>query len=138
MLFCSFERDARRVDHRRHRVNVSTGEPGRDVPDVSGDGDRTSDFEVRVDWQRFPIGGTSAVAPLWAGWVALINQKLNKRGGFINPILYVNPSALRDVTVGRNKVGPKHVGYSAGPGWDACPGLGSLDGVKFLSVVGGS
>ena len=118
-------------------VNVSTGKPGRGVPDVSGDGDPDSGFKVRVDGQEFPIGGTSAVAPLWAGLIALINQKLNKRVGFINPILYANPSALRDVTVGTNKVGTQKLGYSAGVGWDACTGLGSPDGLKLLAILGG-
>jgi kumamolisin len=119
--------------------NVSTGKTGRGVPDVSGDGDPASGFKVRVDGQEFPIGGTSAVAPLWAGLIALINQKLNKRAGFINPILYANPSALRDVTVGTNKVGTQKIGYSAGAGWDACTGLGSPDGLKLLAaLVGGT
>jgi kumamolisin len=118
-------------------ANVSTGKTGRGVPDVSGDGDPASGFLVRVDGQEFPIGGTSAVAPLWAGLIALVNQKLNKRAGFINPLLYANPSALRDVVVGTNKVGSPKVGYSAGPGWDACTGLGSPDGAKILAALGG-
>jgi kumamolisin len=69
--------------------------------------------------------------------IALINQKINKRAGFINPILYANPSALRDVTVGTNKVGTQKLGYSAGVGWDACTGLGSPDGLKLLAILGG-
>ena len=118
--------------------DISTGKTGRGVPDVSGDGDPASGYLVRVDGQEFPIGGTSAVAPLWAGLIALINQKLNHRAGFINPLLYSNASALRDVTVGDNKVGSQKIGYSAGPGWDACTGLGSPDGLELLAVLGGS
>jgi kumamolisin len=117
-------------------VNLSTGKPGRGVPDVSGDGDPASGYLVRVDGQEFPIGGTSAVAPLWAALIALINQKLNRRVGFINPLLYANPAALRDITQGNNKVGSKKIGYSAGPGWDACTGLGSPDGPKVLAALG--
>ena len=117
-------------------VNVSTQQAGRGVPDVSGNADPASGYLVRVDGQQFPIGGTSAVAPLWAGLIALLNQKLGKRAGFINPILYANPSALRDVTIGTNRVGAQEVGYAAGPGWDACTGLGSPDGQKLLALLG--
>lgn len=118
--------------------NVSTGKPGRGVPDVCGDADPASGYLVRVDGQEFPIGGTSAVAPLWAGLIALCNQSLKKRAGFINPILYANPSALNDITTGDNKVGPDGIGYAAGPGWDACTGLGSPNGQKVLAVLAGS
>jgi kumamolisin len=93
--------------------DITTGKTGRGVPDVSGDGDPASGYLVRVDGQEFPIGGTSAVAPLWAGLIALINQKLKHRVGFINPLLYGNPSALRDVVVGDNKVGSGNIGYTA-------------------------
>ena len=118
--------------------DISTGKVGRGVPDVSGDGDPASGYLVRVDGQEFPIGGTSAVAPLWAGLIALVNQKLGSRAGFINPLLYANPSALRDVIVGDNKVGNADIGYSAATGWDPCTGLGSPDGLKLLGVLGGS
>jgi kumamolisin len=108
------------------------------VPDVAGNADPQSGYLVRVDGQEFPIGGTSAVAPLWAGLVALCNQALGRRAGFINPALYANPSALKDVTVGSNRVGPHRVGYDARAGWDACTGLGSPDGQRILAVLRGS
>lgn len=119
-------------------TDVSTGKKGRGLPDVSGDGDPASGYLVRVDGQEFAIGGTSAVAPLWAALIALINQQLKRRVGFINPLLYGNPAAFRDVTVGSNKVGAEEIGYSAAPGWDACTGLGSPDGQKLLAALGGS
>jgi kumamolisin len=115
--------------------DISTGKKGRGVPDVSGDGDPASGYLVRVDGQEFPIGGTSAVAPLWAGLIALINQKLGHRAGFINPLLYASPNALRDVIVGDNKVGDGNIGYEAAEGWDPCTGLGSPDGMKLLGVL---
>jgi subtilase family serine protease len=34
------------------------------------------------------IGGTGAVAPLWAGFIARINATMARRARFINPILY--------------------------------------------------
>ncbi len=98
---------------------TSTG--GRGVPDVAGDADPTTGYSVRVDGQNEVIGGTSAVAPLWAGLVAVANQQLGKQVGFIQPAIYAAKaaSAFRDITVGNNGA------FSAGPGWDACTGLGS-------------
>lgn len=119
-------------------VNVSTKKTGRGVPDVTGDGDPSTGYLIRVDGEEGVFGGTSAVAPLWAALLTLINQKLKKRVGFINPLLYANPTALNDVTKGSNEVGPKMVGYAAGPGWDACSGLGSPDGMKLLALLGGA
>jgi len=85
------------------------------------------------------FGGTSAVAPLWAGLVALMNESLGKSVGFLNPLLY-SPTisgAFHDVTDGDNKVGKDNIGYSAGPGWDACTGLGSPDGQRLLNALRG-
>ena len=45
----------------------------RGVPDVCGDADPQTGYDVRVDGQNTVIGGTSAVAPLWAGLIARIN-----------------------------------------------------------------
>jgi len=106
----------------------------RGVPDVAGDADPNSGYQVRVDGQDLVFGGTSAVAPLWAGLIALINQKLGTPVGFLNPLLYGSLSGkglLHDITVGNNGA------YSAGPGWDACTGWGSPDGSKLLSGLGG-
>jgi kumamolisin len=85
---------------------------------------------VRVDGQDTVIGGTSAVAPLWAGLTALLNQKLGKPVGFVNPTLYALPTssgAFYDIIQGDNN------GYSAGPGWDPCTGLGRPDGARLLA-----
>jgi kumamolisin len=58
---------------------------GRGVPDVAGDADPVTGYKVRVDGQNTVIGGTSAVAPLWAGLIALINQQMGKPVGFSSP-----------------------------------------------------
>jgi len=81
------------------------------------------------------IGGTSAVAPLWAGLTALINEKLGQSAGFLNPYLYTIPSALRDVTKGNNDTTGQVGGFPAGPGWDACTGLGTPDGAAVLNAI---
>jgi kumamolisin len=103
---------------------------GRGVPDVAGDADPRSGYDVYVDGASTVIGGTSAVAPLWGGLVARLNALVGKPLGFINPVLYANASAFNDVTSGNNGA------YSAGPGWDACTGLGTPDGASLLAVFG--
>jgi kumamolisin len=102
----------------------------RGVPDVSGDADPETGYDVRVDGTNTVIGGTSAVAPLWAGLVARINAARNSPIGFINPTLYGAPGALRDVTQGNNG------DFSAGPGWDACTGLGTPNGQQMVATFG--
>ena len=104
----------------------------RGVPDVSGDASPASGYAVRVDGQNTVFGGTSAVAPLWAGLTALMNQKMGKPLGFANPALYgVNAASggFKDITQGTNN------GFNAGPGWDPCTGLGRPDGAKLLAAL---
>jgi kumamolisin len=76
------------------------------------------------------VGGTSAVAPLWAGLVALLNESLGSPLGFAQPRLY-SAAGFHDITSGDNGA------YDAGPGWDACTGLGSPDGSALLSALQG-
>lgn len=75
------------------------------------------------------IGGTSAVAPLMAGLIALVNEQHQTHAGFINPKLYSAPGICRDITSGNNKTTIKRTGYSASKGWDACTGLGVFSGI---------
>ncbi|MGA7302107.1 MAG: peptidase S53, partial [Candidatus Sulfotelmatobacter sp.] len=106
---------------------------GRGVPDVAGDADPSTGYVTLVDGQSGVIGGTSAVAPLWAALIALINQSVGKPTGFINPTLYQNAGSAQDfndITSGSNGA------YSAGTGWDACSGLGSPRGAQVAAVLG--
>ena len=96
---------------------------GRGVPDVAGDADPDTGYRVIVDGQAGIVGGTSAVAPLWAGIVAACNAARTTPLGFFHATLYANPAALNDVVSGNNRAGT--VGFAAAPGWDACTGLGS-------------
>jgi kumamolisin len=107
---------------------------GRGVPDVSGDADPATGYEIRVDGKSAVFGGTSAVAPLWAALVVLVNEQAAKPVGFLNPALYEAAAkrAFRDITSGNNGA------YTAGPGWDACTGLGTPDGRKLLTAVSGT
>lgn len=105
---------------------------GRGVPDVAGNADPSTGFNVLVDGKPMVIGGTSAVAPLWAALLARINQQLGKPVGFVNPLLYQAGSpAFNDITSGNNGY------YKAGKGWDACTGLGSPSGVRLLNALKG-
>jgi len=113
---------------------------GRGVPDVAGDADPASGYNIRVDGQPFPIGGTSAVAPLWAALIARINQKLGGNVGFINPQIYALAanSGFNDITVDDNKCSyhaHHNVGYAAGVGWDACTGLGTPIGAALANLL---
>jgi kumamolisin len=113
---------------------AGTKQHGRGVPDVAGDADPATGYDVRVDGQSLVIGGTSAVAPLWAGLIALMNQKLGHPVGFINPLLYgslAGRGLLRDIVVGTNGA------YTAQSGWDPCTGWGSPNGSKLLQALAG-
>jgi kumamolisin len=102
---------------------------GRGVPDVAGDADPTTGYDTLVDGQSGVIGGTSAVAPLWAGLIALINQSIGKPAGFINPLLYQNMGDFHEITSGNNGA------YTAGPRWNACTGLGSPIGTDVAATL---
>jgi len=116
--------------------NPETGFQGRGVPDVSGDADPETGYQVRVDGKNTVIGGTSAVAPLWAGLVALMNQQLGKPLGFVNPLLYQIPeSAFFDIKIGGNSAQGGNAPYQAGDDWDACTGLGSPNGSALVAAL---
>jgi kumamolisin len=101
----------------------------RGVPDVCGDADPETGYSVRVDGADTVIGGTSAVAPLWAGLIARINASKGGPVGFINPELYAHGADLNDITKGDNGA------FAASVGWDACTGLGSPNGKAIASVL---
>jgi kumamolisin len=94
----------------------------RGVPDVAGDADPETGYTVRIDGSDTVIGGTSAVAPLWAGLIARVNQTTGTPLGYLNPVLYGKPNALRDIVHGTNGA------FEAAKGWDACTGLGTPNG----------
>ena len=90
-------------------------------------------FSVRMEFWR-STGGTSAVAPLWAGLLAPVNQLLGTSVGYLNPLLYSAnvEKAMHDITSGSNG------DYSERPGWDACTGLGTPDGAALVTALGGT
>ncbi|HSY69255.1 MAG TPA: S53 family peptidase [Edaphobacter sp.] len=114
----------------------TTAGGGRGVPDVCGDADPSTGYAIRVDGKNMVIGGTSAVAPLWAGLIAVANAQNGNTAGFIQPAIYSakGKAAFNDITSGTNYTGTP-VGFKAGPGWDACTGLGSPIGTKVIAVI---
>lgn len=105
------------------------GHAGRGVPDVAGDADPATGYEIVLGGTTQTFGGTSAVAPLWSALIARINSELGRAAGFIHPRLYARPSAFHDVVSGNNGA------YAAGTGWDACTGLGSPDGTLVRDAL---
>ncbi|MFF4213069.1 hypothetical protein ACFYZE_27685 [Streptomyces sp. NPDC001796] len=88
---------------------------------------------MRVDGQDMAVGGTSAVAPLWAALVARLAESKNRTLGLIQPQLYAGIApgqtvpGFRDITDG--DIGD----YGAASGWDACTGLGVPIGTDLLT-----
>lgn len=114
---------------------------GRGVPDVAGNADPNTGYQVLSDGMQGVVGGTSAVAPLWAGLTALINQQLGNPAGLLNPLIYggnISGPGFNDITSGNNDITGQIGGYDAGPGWDACTGWGSPNGSALVAALGGS
>jgi kumamolisin len=115
--------------------SAARGGQGRGVPDVSGNADPETGYLIGNGETNFGWGGTSAVAPLWAGLVACLNQGLGTRVGYLNPLLYeaTQRAAFNDVPTGGNGA------YRARRGsWDACTGHGSPKGAALLDALAAS
>jgi kumamolisin len=114
-------------------VPATAGKGGRGVPDVAGDASPETGYRVLVDGEAEVVGGTSAVAPLWAGLIAILNQRLGAKVGFLNPRLYAfGEGPFFDVVSGNNGA------FAARAGWDPCTGLGCPNGIALLSALSGN
>lgn len=146
-MFEAFEDQVAAVQHYLKTVPASKLPPagsyapgGRATPDVAllGEG-----YQVVAGGKVQGVGGTSASAPAFAGFVSLLNEVRTKAGkpamGYLNPFLYQNAAAFRDVTVGTNAIGrgtgPLTYGYPCAPGWDPATGLGTPNFEKLLSIA---
>jgi kumamolisin len=113
------------------------GHVGRGTPDIAGNADPGSGYELVVYGEpNGPFGGTSAISPLYAGLVARINAYLGQPIGYLNPFLYSlgNSNIFRDINDGASNGAGGAPGYSTGPGWDACTGWGSINGESLLTA----
>lgn len=119
------------------QAHVDVPHAGRGVPDVSAVADPATGYQVLVDNQPAVIGGTSAVAPLWAALVARLAESLGRPLGLLQPLVYPRTPGstaypgFRDITIGNNGA------YKAGKGWDAATGLGVPDGTELLAHLRG-
>lgn len=120
-------------------VNIDSGQAGRGVPDIAADADPQSGFWVFLNGNPSPVGGTSAVAPLWAGFTAMVNaaraEKQKRPVGFLNPLLYGNPTLLRPITSGSNKPAGTDIGYDATSGYSAATGLGTFKNPGLFTAL---
>jgi kumamolisin len=116
--------------------HLVTGKAGRGVPDVAAHASPTSGWRIRTNDGRWTVmGGTSAVAPLWAAIVARACAASADRVGLAQPRLYAaGDLVFRSVTRGGNGIGGAR-GYEARAGWDPCTGLGSPKGDKVLEAL---
>ena len=96
--------------------------PGRMVPDIAANADPNTGYNIVLHGVQTPIGGTSAVAPLY---VASFGTKL----GFVTPELWLNHLCFNDITQGDNGA------FRARIGPDACTGLGSPIGTKLAQLL---
>jgi len=120
----------------QYQIGFLTGTK-RGVPDVAGVADPNTGIIVPVDGSNYIVGGTSAVAPLWAGVTAVLNQRLGRNLGFLNPAIYplfsghINDSVkpFHDIVSGNNS------GYSARVGWDNCTGCGSPNVQRLYELL---
>ncbi|QIS22573.1 S8 family serine peptidase [Nocardia terpenica] len=119
------------------QATVGVPGSGRGVPDVAADADPQTGYQIFVQGSSQVVGGTSASAPLWAGLICRLSQDLGHKQGLIQTAIYKGVTqgqpapGFRDITQGNNGA------FSAGPGWDACTGLGTPVGTALLKVLGG-
>ena len=99
------------------------------MPDVAGDASPQTGYKVFVDGTNAVVGGTSAVAPLWAALTSRLQQGVGAPLGFLPPVLYQHPEDFNNITEGNNG------DFQAGAGWNPTTGLGSPDGEKLLATL---
>jgi kumamolisin len=113
--------------------SLNDGNVRRGVPDVAGAAASTPGYRIVVNGNEVVKDGTSAATPLWAALIAMVNAARGEPIGFLNSALYSNPGAFRLIEEGNNRDGGK--GYDAGPGWNACTGLGVPKGVDIIAAL---
>jgi hypothetical protein len=114
----------------------------RNTPDVAMTADNVY---VRADGRDYDVGGTSCASPLWAGFLALVNQDAVMNGrptvGFINPALdAIGSSAsysacFHDITTGNNFSPSSPTKFPAVAGYDLCTGWGTPAGLNLITAL---
>ncbi|MFZ1916777.1 MAG: protease pro-enzyme activation domain-containing protein [Terriglobales bacterium] len=114
----------------------------RNVPDVAAEANFNFYYCSDQSGCGGGLGGTSFAAPMWAGYMALVNQQAIANGspalGFVNPALYniglgsSYGTDFHDITSGSNG------GYSAVKGYDLVTGWGSPNGANLINALAGA
>jgi uncharacterized repeat protein (TIGR02543 family) len=114
----------------------------RNAPDVSMVADGI--WTTYNSGSQGKTGGTSAAAPLWACFMALVNQQAaanaEPTAGFINPAIYgigAGPnysSAFHDIGDYSNN-GNNEAVFWAAPGYDLCTGWGTPNGLGLINLL---
>lgn len=119
--------------------SLNDGHAGRGVPDIAGNASGNSGYAFYYNGTAWVMNGTSAAAPLYAGLIAVLNAALGENVGYLNPLLYqLGKRVCRQILAppGPADNGLNGIrGYPAGSGWNACTGLGVLDGNALLSEL---
>jgi kumamolisin len=107
----------------------------RGVPDLTAAAAADPGYRIVVHGNPVVMGGTSAVAPLCGGFLALINERRRSTLGLVHQRLYHASGLFRPVTVGDNRPFGSDIGYDAGAGWSACAGLGVPIGRAIIDTL---
>jgi hypothetical protein len=116
----------------------------RNIPDVAMIAENVLVIYNGTQQQTF-VGGTSVASPLWAAFMALVNQQGTLRGrppvGFLNPTIYAlgqstnYSAALHDITTGSNTNASNPTRFFAATGYDLCTGWGTPKGANLIDAL---
>ena len=98
---------------------------GRGVPDVAGNADPVTGYQIYQGGQAQVVGGTSAVAPLWSALIARLAEATGQRFGMLQPLVYEGVSPGTDVAGFRDITSGDNGAYSAGPAGTPAPASAS-------------
>jgi kumamolisin len=115
--------------------SLNDGKPGRGDPDIAAAAGQLNGYRIFLGGTEVVVSGTSAVAPLWGAFIALLNEQRGLSLGFLNGRLYQSPHLLKAITSGDNIDTDSDLGYKAGEGWSACTGLGSPNGPAIIATL---
>ncbi|MEJ6400964.1 S53 family peptidase [Nicoliella lavandulae] len=112
---------------------LSGSKSGRNVPDISGNADSLTGYNVYVNGKSIPSGGTSIVTPQIAGMAAVINSAQGKRMGFWNPQIYRFAKGTSSPFTKLDSSDNENLYYVGQPGklYNQTVGLGTVDFTKL-------